>query len=157
MKNNTNCIRNHASYGKKVWIRKPEYIENRNQSCKSFITKTITRTSAIILILRYFITWTCHLSSSELSHYNIASAWIFRETKQLRKWKTTSFAICAITVHGWIFPFAPHDSYFTKGICALYAKMVSFLIKRVFKQRLFRIFVWHRLGIYVSHQLKVVK
>ena len=44
-KHNTNC--NHANYGKKVWMRKPKYFENRNQPRKSFITKTTTRTREI--------------------------------------------------------------------------------------------------------------
>ena len=35
-----------------------------------------------------YLNMSCHLWSSEISH-NIAIAWIIRETKQLRKWKTT--------------------------------------------------------------------
>ena len=85
----------------------------------------------------YYFIGTYHISSSEISHYNMPLAWIIWEMKQPRKWETTWFAICAIRVHGWILPFALLDSCFTKAIHALYAKMVLFLIKIMRKQHNF--------------------
>ena len=76
----------------------------------------------IIEVFSYFIR-TCHIWSLEISYYNMALALIIQEMKQFRKWKTTWFAVYAISVHSWILPFALLDPYFIKAIYALCAKL----------------------------------